>query len=305
MLLDEIIDLATTDREPVSVLLRKCLILGHRLKNERLIAWANQELKGYDSIDGLPTYRIYSTNAKGHLSGPFGSSVTNLQIPSLLLDEKHQHFATTVYLREPISSYEEMMRSDSEVFRCYWPADLVLLYQKRIRTESGCCLAQAWQDIGKNTLAQVFDAVRNRTLSLALEIRASIHGSDEALDNVSGQTAAAIDHSVTTNIYGGVNVIASGHSNVTSTVNQGSQTISVGNEEQLRDVMRHASLSEESLGALSQAIKQDGGDRIGAKVHSWVKENAPKAIIGGVKVGAQAAQAVLTAYLMQYFGLSH
>jgi hypothetical protein len=42
MLLDDIIELATTDTESVSVLLRKCLVLGHKLNNENLIRWATQ-----------------------------------------------------------------------------------------------------------------------------------------------------------------------------------------------------------------------------------------------------------------------
>jgi hypothetical protein len=34
MLLDEIIDLATDNKQPIAVLLRKCIVLGHRLKND-------------------------------------------------------------------------------------------------------------------------------------------------------------------------------------------------------------------------------------------------------------------------------
>jgi hypothetical protein len=45
-LIDEIIELAVDDRTSLSVLLRKCLVLSHRLKNERLKAWAEKELDG-------------------------------------------------------------------------------------------------------------------------------------------------------------------------------------------------------------------------------------------------------------------
>jgi hypothetical protein len=46
MLLDDTIALATDDKQPIAVLLRKCIILGHRLKNDQLKIWANKELNG-------------------------------------------------------------------------------------------------------------------------------------------------------------------------------------------------------------------------------------------------------------------
>jgi hypothetical protein len=303
MLLDDIIELATDDRKPVSVLLRKCLILGHKLNNERLKAWANQELNGYETQDGLPAYRIVPAGAKAYMSGPFGASISNFPIPSMLLKEQHRDFATTIYLKEPIGSYEELMRSDCEDFQVEWPADLVLYYQRTIRTRNGCCLAQASQSVGKSAFAQVFDAVRNRTLSMALEIRASLGGSDKELDNVSPQAAAKIERTVTTNIYGGVNVIASGQSQVNSTVSQTQNTISAGDKEQLGAALRSTGLPESSVSELSKAIEQDGGSRLGDRVKSWIKENAPKALVGGVKVASSVAQSVLTEYLKQYYGL--
>jgi hypothetical protein len=303
MLLDDIIEFAADDKQSVSSLLRKCLILGHRLKNDKLIGWANQELNGYESSDGLPEYRIVSTGAKGYMSGPFGSSINNFPIPSILLEQNHRHLATTVYLLEAIGSYEELMRAKHDTFRVEWPADFVLFYQRKIRTKDGCHLVQAWQDVGKSSFAQVFDAVRNRTLSMALEIRASLGDKDESLDHVSPQAASQIERSVTNNIFGGINVIASGHSSVNSTVSQTSSSITAGDKEQLETALRRTGLPESSLNDLSKAIQQDGSANMGSRVQAWIKENAPKALIGGVQLGAQVAKPVLTELLKQYFGL--
>ena len=46
-LLDEIIEDAVNDKVNLSVLLRKCLVLAHQLKNDKLKAWAEYELNGY------------------------------------------------------------------------------------------------------------------------------------------------------------------------------------------------------------------------------------------------------------------
>jgi hypothetical protein len=69
MLLDDIIDLATDNKQPITVLLRKCIILASQLKNERLKVWANKELNGYDANDDLPPYRVLTTLARGNFSG--------------------------------------------------------------------------------------------------------------------------------------------------------------------------------------------------------------------------------------------
>ena len=46
-LVNEIIEMAADGKRPVADALRKCLILSFELKNDRLKAWANQELSGY------------------------------------------------------------------------------------------------------------------------------------------------------------------------------------------------------------------------------------------------------------------
>jgi hypothetical protein len=224
-----------------------------------------------------------------------------MSIPSYLMDEIHRHFATTVYFRDSLSSYEELMRSNHDTFRLDWPGDLILIYQHKIKTQNGCHLAQAWQDIGKSSFAQLFDAVRNRTLKLALEIRASIGNKDETLDDVSPQAAEMIEHSVTNNIYGGVNVIASGHSNVNSTVTQNS--ITAGDKQQLEAVLRQSGISDSGLSDLSRAIEHDGSNKMGSGVQAWIKENASRALVGGIRLGAHVVQPVLTEFLKQFFGI--
>jgi hypothetical protein len=77
-LINEIIDLAVDDKTKLSVLLRKCLVLSHRLKNERLKAWVDRELDGYAGDDALSDYRHTYTRSKGtffRLVGPYPISL--------------------------------------------------------------------------------------------------------------------------------------------------------------------------------------------------------------------------------------
>jgi AbiTii len=67
-LLDEIVTLAAGESGSVATLLRKCLVLAHTLKNDRLKIWAENELNGYGSEDpGIPEYRKIRSGAKGFL----------------------------------------------------------------------------------------------------------------------------------------------------------------------------------------------------------------------------------------------
>ena len=107
-LLDEIIEAASDSKQPLSDVLRKCLRLGHELKNERLKTWANQELSGYDNPKEVPAYRNLSrADAFGNFSGPFGSGLRNYPIPPAALEERHRAFAEQVWLRQAIGAYED------------------------------------------------------------------------------------------------------------------------------------------------------------------------------------------------------
>lgn len=94
-LLDEIIEFATDNKQPLTVVLRKCLVLAHHLKNERLKAWADQELNGYPLNENLPQYRALSTYAVADYTGPFNSGVKNMPVPTHVLaeDQDSEHSA--------------------------------------------------------------------------------------------------------------------------------------------------------------------------------------------------------------------
>jgi len=129
-LLDEIIDLASSEKGSVATLLRKCLVLAHALKNDRLKVWAEHELNGYDPTDGaIPKYRKAAAPAKGFFVGSFGVQINNQPIPPAMLKERDRHFAESVVLSQPIASYENVEGDSRFVFE--WPANLTVLYQRQ------------------------------------------------------------------------------------------------------------------------------------------------------------------------------
>jgi len=299
MLLDDIIDLAADNKQSITVLLRKCLVLATQLKNERLKSWANQELNGYSSEEGLPDYRVTPAQAKGHFSGPFGSGWNYLPIPPAVLEKEHQQFALRVPLFQAISAYEDMVSnsSNSGSITVQWPANLVLYYQSKI--SPGMSLIAAYQEISRGSLVEMLDAVRNRTLNMALELKTEL-GEVQDVSMVSGAHAVQIERVVVSNIGGNV-YVSTGQSNMNATTIQ-QQSIVAGDWEHLAKVLRNSGLSGPELDELSTAVKEDGRT-MGTKVKGWIAKTAPKVLSGGVKIGAAIGQSLLTEYLKQYCGL--
>jgi hypothetical protein len=81
-MLDDIVDGAVDDKVSLATLLRKCLVLADKLKNNKLKRWVLSELNGYESQDALPEYRILNINAVGLVLGPFGSAIKDQPIPA-------------------------------------------------------------------------------------------------------------------------------------------------------------------------------------------------------------------------------
>jgi hypothetical protein len=76
-LLDEIIEGAVSDTQPIGTVLRKCLVLERQVKNEKFRTWLNNELDGYDSVDDLPDYRAINSISRGFFVGYGGSQIND------------------------------------------------------------------------------------------------------------------------------------------------------------------------------------------------------------------------------------
>ncbi len=64
-LLDELIELASNDKEPIGNVLRKCLILESQFPNDGFKAWIDREPDGYGKDDDVPSYRLVPARSYG------------------------------------------------------------------------------------------------------------------------------------------------------------------------------------------------------------------------------------------------
>jgi hypothetical protein len=114
-LLDDIIEMASDNKEPIGNLLRKCLILERQLKNEKFRAWLDQELDGYDreNPDEFPPYRVFNCVNKGDFYG-MTVKMSGQPISLHVMDERDRKMLEIVHLHQPAASYESRPNQDSD-----------------------------------------------------------------------------------------------------------------------------------------------------------------------------------------------
>jgi hypothetical protein len=303
-LLDDIIRLAVDGEHSLPDLLRKCLLLAHELKNERLKEWANRELNGYKSgKDDIPEYRVVNGHASGDFFGPFNSRFPSHIIPPMALEEQHRERARTVRLDQSVSAYASLVAS-AELSKgrlvFSWPADMVVHYQEKLL--NGYICHSAWQEVPLNALVELLDTIRNRTLNMALEIKDELGTSyaDLRQANVS-ESDAKIQSIIFQNTGGNTNVsFDQSRLNVTDQIQQ---VLTAGDTKALDRLLTTAGLEQSDVHTLIEAMKIDGTQPRN-KVGDWIRNNGPKVLAGGVKIGSKIGSEILAAWIKQYYGLT-
>jgi hypothetical protein len=296
-LIDDIISGAITDAEPLSNLLRRCLVLAHRLKNEKLSQWANRELNGYKHVDELPEYRQMPALSKGLFLGGGGAQINDQPLPLHVMEPEHRELVDTLKLFQPISAYEASPKTEHA--RLPWPPILTARYQGAFIR--GYALNRAWQEIPASVVAGLVDTVRNRVLSLALELQDELGTVDGKLEKL---PAEVVERSIVNNIYGGTVYIAGSEQNITQVTNV---HVRQHNLIELTNALKSLGLEAPDISKLQSAIEGDKAKHdetsIGDNVRGWLKQIGKTIGKEGLKVGIEVAKQTATKWIMQYYGL--
>lgn len=294
-LLDEIIKAITETDEKTSSILRKCLVLSYKLKNDSLKAWVSKELKGYDYDDPeMPEYRQVGAPARGIFLGPFGQQINDQPIPSAILKDEHRHWAERAKLPQPLVAYEDVTAGENRVIP--WPANLVVMYQQKF-FDGDLALNRAWQEIPGSVMVGIVDTVRTRVLTFVLELKEQAVEEEvevEALPVSTVQTLVQMTVIGGNNVFGNVERFAA-------------QTVQVGDAKSLRGTLAAMGYDHQQLDALEADIAadtQEGADAsIGKRTLEWIGRNAKAAGKGAVKIGTEVATTVITEAIKRYLGL--
>lgn len=179
---------ALDEKVSVSGLLRKALVVAHKLDHADMVKWIEHELNGYrDDRASIPTYRHLRGEAKvwnpyrGYQPLHFGGSGE--------LGDK----ATKMPFDQPISEIEELARGNSG-FACTYSPKIEAQFMRAMEIP-----LQPSLHFDKSQARGIVDAVRNVILKWSLELeKKGVHG--EGLTFSPQEKAKAAPTSMTFNI---------------------------------------------------------------------------------------------------------
>ncbi|MBX3031421.1 MAG: hypothetical protein KF809_14840 [Chloroflexi bacterium] len=204
-LLRSIQESAADPGTPVTALLRRCLILASRLKDEPLIEWVNRELNGYPMGAELPPYRTgYRGRLVGYLMNP-AVRRSGADLPESAIPEEFRGFLD-IDFRQPVAELESLV-SVGEPLQVPLPPELTAMIDRNITSFR---VVEAHVAISRDHIVGLLDIIRSRSLSFALAI--------EQLDPEAGEAdpraaapipAAQVQHVFHNTIYGNANLAQS------------------------------------------------------------------------------------------------
>ena len=297
-LLSDIQETVIDNNVNISVILRKCKVLAVRLGNEPFEKWVDQELNGYKNNNLLPDYRIIRVISRGHFSGPFGSGLTNYDIPLACVPKKYRENLSKCYFREPIGYYVNLIKNSKGINpREQWLPDLVAHIGGDMYQDMNCI--SAWKVIPNSSIFNLIESVRNRILYFVLEIGKEAPDAGEDFPKTQKISPERVNQVFTNIIYGNVGNIseASRHVSQTATVN-----VLKNDLNSLKAYLSSIGIHKNEIQKLEKAIQEDSTEKasktrkLGNKVLAWIKLISPK-------IGQTIIPVLLNA-ILKYYGIN-
>jgi len=168
----------------------------------------------------------------------------------------------------------------------------------------GYALAAAQQPIPRNAVEGILDAVRNRLLAFVLELETQFPEkaeSEEAAGEIPADRSAQIFQ---THVYGGQNVIASGHDITQQTVFT-PPDLSAGDLGALLNYVRELGVSEEDVVDLKRVVEEEAPSepgQLGPRSEGWLGRLATKGIEGATTATVGQVVQYAAKAIAQYYG---
>jgi len=300
-LLEEIQNSAIDPTSDLGTVLRKCKLLATRLGSQPLENWIHFESNGYPGEEGVPPYRMWSLELKGHFSGPFGSGIRDAPIPLACIPENIRQQYSQYQCRQSISVIEDILSRANEGILQVSTGDLALILGGNVYQNQHCYQAWAWFGVGN--FVEIVNSVRNRILDLTLELWKKAPNAGE----IGIEVTSKLDPSKVTQIF--QTVVYGGLVNVSGTINELTEVnIRPGDFESLSSILRDNGISEEDLAELNSALKSDDEPRpnegFGPKVAFWISRMMQKAAEGSWNISLGTAGNLLAQVIAKFYGLS-
>jgi hypothetical protein len=299
-----IIDAATDADISVPSLLRKLKVVAARLDTPPLLGWVDNELSGYPGETEIPGFRgPFRTQVLTNWTGPFGSYVNNLPLPSMALPEwMRGSGGFELAFRQSISELEELSKLDDQI-SAPWDADAVamvniLVDKGEVQGPPMHGMVSARRVTSSAVVKSILDNVCTRVLGVALDLEKIVPSAGEP-----GQPPVAdpqaVNMVVNNHIYGDGNAVAVGPG-----ASQLLGTVQKGDRDSLRRALEAAGLPVDLIAELDDAIDTDGPEQPGSRVAAVLGRIALGVGSGANQMLTGAAGGVIAQLVNTYYGLA-
>lgn len=297
-IIDDLIDELADKNNQLTDILIKTKVLAHRLKNEDLIQWINNELNGYDDGDVVPGYRVLTCQVIGNMSNGF-QRAKNYPIPLMSLDEKVQAGMQRMSLAQSISTLDEFIHSENDKMMAHIPPEMYGVLSKDLG--SGFHVEYAKREIGKSQVVQAVTSVRSKLLDFLLNLNDEVGNVEDIKPLAEGAAADKVDSMFHSSVFGNNTTVIVGNHNTQTVTN-----VTQGNFEDLKRLLSENGVANEDVIELEAIIDNDDPDfekkQYGTKVKAWMSKMLSKAMDGGWKIGLGAAGKLLADGVKMYYG---
>lgn len=300
-LVDEIINILSSDKGKLSDALIKTKVLLHQIGHKELVGWVNNELNGYQNCDSVPDYRILPAQVLVNASN-LAYEVTAHPIPLSHLENKHRESIETSKMDQSLAVLEQFAEKNTGHLQAHIPMETYGILGKGLSNSYN--INRAWSEVSFTSVTQILIQVRSRLLDFLLELKDELPSElneEEAKAHINKVDAGNLFNSA---IFGDNTTIVVGNENIQNVSN-----ISLkGNFESLSKILKSHGVSNLDISELNEAIEKDSpaidNDKkeYGAEVKKWLQKMLGKAVDTTWQVELGVASSLLANALSSYYG---
>lgn len=298
-LIDEIIELLSSNEPNLTTALLKTKVLLHKLGAKELSPWVDSELKGYQDSDTLPSYRVLDVVVRGNISNSVHRYPRHT-LPVSHLKTSLREALSTTQLRNSIAVIEDHAKRDqlhitiAPEFYPYLSEGIGESYH----------VESAWGEHGSGAMTQVTIEVTTRLMNFVLELSEKIPDELENTDIREKSKEIGVSDIFKNAVFGDNATIVVGDSNSQNVKN----SIIKNDLTSLQNTLKENGVSEEDLQELAVVIQADEDCKeikhgsFGQHVSTWMGSMITKAASTAWDIKVGAAGSLLATAIGKYYG---
>ncbi|AAN57309.1 hypothetical protein HRJ35_00625 [Shewanella oneidensis MR-1] len=299
-LIEEIVDLLSSNEPNLTTALMKTKVLLHRLGEKELLEWVDGELKGYPNVDNLPDYRILRVTVIGNSSN-MAYRYTRQILPTMHLDKKIKNKLETTYLTHSIAVIEKYSRNDEDLQITIAPEYYRFLSKG---LGNGYEIESAWGQHSAGAMTQILTEVQSRLLDFVLELSEKFPEELQTSEMKIRSKEVGVSDLFNNAVFGDNVTIVVGDSNKQKITN----SIIKNDFESLRQTLRENGVAEDDIAGLNTAIQADEGAKelangnFGSNVSGWIGNMVSKAASTAWDINIGVAGSLLATAISKFYG---